>query len=167
MSAFASLVFGYFFFWTVNEDFPPDPSPGPGLVWPLIAMGLVLGAWALTLLARRWNRRERPGAFYLGLGLAALLAVAGALALMAGPHFSGLDPTRHVYPATVWVLVLWAVIHLGIGLVMQLYCIARRLAGLMTPEHDIDIHNVALYWHFMAVTVVVTVAVIAGFPLLD
>src|SRR5690606_7680879 len=26
MTAFASLVFGYFFFWTVHEDFPADPS---------------------------------------------------------------------------------------------------------------------------------------------
>ena len=48
---------------------------------------------------------------------------------------------------------------------MQLYCLARRLAGCMTARYDIDITNVALYWHFNAITVVVTVAVIAGFPL--
>ena len=48
---------------------------------------------------------------------------------------------------------------------MQLYCVARRLAGRMTARYDIDITNVALYWHFTAITVVVTVAVIAGFPL--
>jgi hypothetical protein len=35
----------------------------------------------------------------------------------------------------------------------------------MTAEHDIDIHNVTLYWHFVAITVLVTVATIAGFPL--
>jgi cytochrome c oxidase subunit I+III len=34
----------------------------------------------------------------------------------------------------------------------------------MTARHDIDIANVVLYWHFVAVTVVMTVAVIAGFP---
>jgi cytochrome c oxidase subunit I+III len=28
-----------------------------------------------------------------------------------------------------------------------------------------DIVNVALYWHFAALTAVITVAVIAGFPL--
>jgi cytochrome c oxidase subunit I+III len=48
---------------------------------------------------------------------------------------------------------------------MLLYCLARRLAGRMTARHDIDMTNVALYWHFCTVTVVITVAVIAGFPL--
>jgi cytochrome c oxidase subunit I+III len=42
---------------------------------------------------------------------------------------------------------------------------ARRMAGRMTARYDIDIVNVALYWHFSAMTVVITVAVIAGFPL--
>lgn len=35
----------------------------------------------------------------------------------------------------------------------------------MTAQHDIDVANVALYWHFCTITVVVTVAVVAGFPL--
>jgi cytochrome c oxidase subunit I+III len=48
--------------------------------------------------------------------------------------------------------------------VMQAYCMARRLAGRMTARHDIDITNVALYWHFNALTAAVTVAVVAGFP---
>ena len=34
----------------------------------------------------------------------------------------------------------------------------------MTAVHDADIHNVALYWHFVVITVVVTVAVVAAFP---
>jgi cytochrome c oxidase subunit I+III len=78
---------------------------------------------------------------------------------------SDLDPASHVYPAMVWVLVLWTVIHIAVGVVMQLYCMARRMAGRMTARYDIDIANVALYWHFSAITVAITIAVIAGFPL--
>jgi cytochrome c oxidase subunit I+III len=36
----------------------------------------------------------------------------------------------------------------------------------MTSQHDQDIVNVTLYWHFVAFKVFITVAVIAGFPLL-
>ena len=165
LTAFVCLVFGYFFFWTIHEDFPPDPSPGPGLFWPSTAAVSLLGAWALTLFARRWNRRDRALGFYVGLLLAAALAVAGGAALLTGPWVSGLDPASHVYPATVWLLVIWTAGHVAVGLIMQLYCVARRLAGRMTARHDIDITNVALYWHFTALTVVITVAVIAGFPL--
>jgi cytochrome c oxidase subunit I+III len=96
---------------------------------------------------------------------AAALTLAGGAALFAGPWTTGLDPTAHVYPAIVWILVLWTMLHVGLGLVMQLYCVARRLAGRMTRRYDADICNVLLYWHFMALTVVITVAVIAGFPL--
>ena len=92
-------------------------------------------------------------------------AIAGAAALIAGPWFTGLDPKSHVYPATVWILVIWTAVQAGVGVIMLLYCIARRLAGRMTARYDIDINNVALYWHFTALTAALTVAVIAGFPL--
>ncbi len=125
----------------------------------------LLAAWGLTLLARRWNRHDQGMAFYFGLLTAFLLSLSGGVALLAGPWFSGLDPQSHVYPATVWLLALWTVCHVAIGMFMQLYCVVRRLAGRMSARHDGDITNVALYWHFVALTVVMTVAVIAGFPL--
>jgi cytochrome c oxidase subunit I+III len=165
LTAFISLVFGYFFYWTARDDFPPKPFPGPDVLWPVIAGVLLIGAWALTLLARRWNRHDQALAFYFGLVIALLLGLAGSAALLAGPWISKLDPQSHVYAATVWVLVLWAVVHVVVGMLMQLYCIARRMAGRMTARRDGDITNVALYWHFTALTAVITVAVIAGFPL--
>jgi cytochrome c oxidase subunit I+III len=76
-----------------------------------------------------------------------------------------MDPTVHAYASIVWVLVLWTVVQAAVGALMQLYCAARRLAGRMTARHDIDVCNVALYWHFVAVTAAITVAVVAGFPL--
>jgi cytochrome c oxidase subunit I+III len=45
--------------------------------------------------------------------------------------------------------------------------VARRVAGRMTARFEIDIVNTALYWHFVAITMVVTLAVIAGFPLVS
>jgi cytochrome c oxidase subunit I+III len=165
MTAFISLVFGYFFYWTVRADFLPGPSAGPGVFWPSVAVVLLLASWALTVLARHWNRRDRSAVFYAALLSAPLLGAAGSAALIAGPWLTGLDPKTHVYPAIVWVLVLWTVTHVAAGLIMQFYCVARRLAGRMSSRHDIDITNVALYWHFMAITAVITVAVIAGFPL--
>jgi len=165
MTAFICLVFGYFFYWTIHEDFPPASATGPGVFWPGVAAGLLTGAWALTALARRWNKRDRAMGFYAGLLTAGALAVAGGAALIAGPWLTGLDPKSHVYPAIVWALVIWTAFHIGLGVIMQGYCLARRLAGRMTARHDIDIANVTLYWHFTVITVVITVAVIAGFPL--
>ncbi|MBI2386741.1 MAG: cytochrome c oxidase subunit I [Elusimicrobia bacterium] len=165
LTAFASLVFGYFFYWTLRPDFPPKDSAGPGVFWPCLGAGLVLGSWALTSLAARWNRRGRARSYYAGLAAAFALGLAGAGALAAGPRLTGLDPTKDVYAATVWVLALWTALHVAAGGLMQLYCLARGLTGRLTARHDMDIVNTALYWHFALITTVVTVAVISGFPL--
>ncbi|GGK21145.1 cytochrome c oxidase subunit I [Salinarimonas ramus] len=166
-TAFAGLVFGYYFFWTVHPQFPPAGADGPGTFWPLVSLGLLALAWAATLAARGLIRREHRGGGIAALALGALSTIAGVAALAAGPWLTGMDPTVHAYEATVWVLVLWTGIHGAIGLVMQLYCIARAAAGRLTARRDIDIANVALYWHFMLATIAVTVATIAGFPLLS
>jgi cytochrome c oxidase subunit I+III len=165
ISAFACLVFGYFFYWTLRPDFPPAHSSGPGIFWPVSAAVLLLGAWGLTLLARRWNKQNWAAGFYAGLSAAALLAFGGGAALLAGPMMTQMDPASHVYAAIVWLLILWTSAQVLVGVILQLYCIARRMARRMTSQYDIDICNVALYWHFTVITVVITVAIIAGFPL--
>jgi cytochrome c oxidase subunit I+III len=162
LTAFLCIVFGYLFFWTVHDDFPPAASPGPGTLWPVVGGLAVLAAWALTVVARRANRRGRSCA--LPLLAAATLAIAGGLALLAGPWRGGLDPTSHVYPATVWLMVGWTVAHVALGILLHGYCLARRAARRLTPKHDADLVNVTLYWHFVAITAAITVAVIAGFP---
>jgi cytochrome c oxidase subunit I+III len=164
-TAFIAVVFGYFFFWTIHDDFPPHPSAGPGVFWPATAGVLVSGSWGLTLLCRRWNRRSRTMRFYIASLAAVIFAAGGGAALLAGPWTSGLDPASHVYPATVWILVIWTAAQVAVGIIMQLYCLARRMADRMTPRHDADMVNVELYWHFTEVTAVITIAVTAGFPL--
>jgi cytochrome c oxidase subunit I+III len=160
-----SLVFGYFFYWTLRDDFPPDPAPGPGVFWPLVAAGLLAAAWLLTVLSFRWNRRDWTPGYYAALLAAVVAAALGAAALVAGPWTTNLQPARGVYAATVWLLVDWTALHVAIGVLMQIYCVARRLAGRLTHRYDAELANVVLYWHFTAITVAITIAVIAGFPL--
>jgi len=165
MSAFFSLVFGYFFFWTVHENFPPAGMDGPGVFWPSVAGAAGLAAWALMLAARRLNAMGSAMGLRAAIAVSVVLAALGAAALLYAPWVTELNPTLHSYPAIVWVLVLWTALHIALGMLMQLYCLARSFAGLLTTRYDIDIHNVVLYWHFAAITVAVTVAVIAFFPL--
>ena len=166
MTAFVSLAFGYLFYWMSRPDFLAGFA-GPGTTWPTIALVLAILAWLLTLAARRANGRDQSAGFYAAIGAGVLLAAGAAAALVYAPILTGLNPERHVYPAIVWTLVIWTVAHLAAGILMQLYCAARRLAGRMSAKHDIDIVNVTLYWHFAAIMSLITVALIAGFPLLS
>ena len=162
-TAFASLVFGYFFYWTIHADFTAGLA-GPGWEWPMAALALFAGAWAATFAARELNARGSTGGMRLALLAGVLLAVAGSAAAFAGPWTYAMQPTVHVYPAIVWVLVIWVMVHAAVGIIMQLYCLARSLAGRLTSEHDMEMHVVALYWHFLAITALITFAVVGLFP---
>src|SRR5690606_35432102 len=35
-TAFVSLIFGYFFYWTIHKDFTAGIT-GPGILWPMVA----------------------------------------------------------------------------------------------------------------------------------
>lgn len=161
-TAFASLIFGYFFYWTVHDHYTAA-SAGPGVFWPMVALALYLVAWGLTILARELNAKG-PFGCRLALVAGAITTIAASLAGLAGPYLCGMDPTSNVYPATVWVIAIWTVTHGAVGVVMQFYCLARSLTGRMTAEYDQDIRNVTLYWHFMAFTAVVTFVVLGLFP---
>ncbi|MEZ6090320.1 MAG: cytochrome c oxidase subunit I [Pirellulaceae bacterium] len=165
ITAFISLIFGYFFYWTVHDDFPPPGAVGPGWLWPVASLICGTLAWGTTLAARSLNRREQGFGFYASSILAVMLSLAAAAALFAGPWLHDMNPTSHAYQAIVWVLVGWTMLHFVAGVVMHLYCMARRVAGRMTHEFDADIVNVTLYWHFVLLTVWITVLTIAGFPL--
>ena len=162
-TAFASLIFGYFFFWTIHEDFTGGLA-GPGMFWPMMALLLFAGAWVVTFGAREANRRGGVNAARMLCLAGALLASAACGAALAGPSMTGMNPTSHVYPAIVWILVIWVALHGVVGIIMQLYCLARSIAGRLTPQHDMELHNVALYWHFMLVTALITFIVIGLFP---
>ncbi len=162
-TAFASLVFGYFFFWTIHADFTGGLA-GPGMFWPLAALALFALSWGATLAAREFNRRGGIAYARILLLSGALLTLAASAAGLAGPWAHAMDPTAHVYPAIVWILVIWVAVHGALGFIMQLYCLARSLAGRLTARHDMDLHNVTLYWHFMLVTAGVTFIVVGLFP---
>ncbi|WP_182866854.1 cytochrome c oxidase subunit I [Stieleria mannarensis] len=165
MTAFISLVFGYFFYWTIQEDFPPQDSTGPGWIWPIAALLAITLVWSAVMAARQFNRQNRGSMFYGALVCGIALSLTGGWALLMGPATHAMDPTSHVYPAIVWVLVIWTTLHVVVGIVMQLYCAARRMAGKMTARYDADIVNVTLYWHFIFLTTLITCLVIAGFPM--
>ena len=165
-TAFVGLIFGYYYFFTIHADFPPPATFGPGVLWPSVALLLFVAAWAAALVARISNRAGRVGTARALMAAGTLVSLGASAALLWGPFVTGLDPTAHVYPATVWVLAIWTAIHGGVGSLMLGYCLARSFAGRLTPRYDIDLSNVALYWHFMGGTALLTVATLAFFPML-
>jgi cytochrome c oxidase subunit I+III len=164
-TAYVSVLFGYYFFWTVAEEWPP-PMIGeldlliPALAFPFLLLAGGLIRWAVVAL-----RTAEIGRFKLAvwLGIACLLAFGGLeLLWLLGAE---LDPTAHSYPAIIWTIFLYLLLHVGLCVVMGLYVLARFLAGRLAPGYDIDLRNVALFWYFIVVMGVLAMATVHLFPL--
>ena len=163
-TAFASLIFGYFFYWTSKTDFPPPGYDAP-VGWSLaVATVLIAMSWALTLFARSANQAGRKVAARNALVLAPLAALSGLGMMLWSVMTAGLDPVSHVYPAMIWAITIWTVVHIGAGAIAQFYCVAGSVSGKLTPEHDADLRNVTLLWHFIGLTAVITALVIGVLP---
>jgi len=163
-TAFSGLVFGYYFFWTVHADFPPPDAMGPGVFWPMTALALTAAGWGATVVARGIHASGRVGPARALLAVALVATLGSAVAGLAGPWTTGLDPKSHVYPAIVWTLAIWTAVHAGIGGIAQAYTLARSLAGKMTPAYDADLRNITVYLHFLLFTGIVAYATIGLFP---
>ena len=153
-TAFASLVFGFFFYWTARPDFitiGADHATGAAVA---LGVTLFVVSWAATVLAREVNKRSHITLARLALALAATCTVGGAGLIILS--VLDLEPTTHVYPATMWALMVWLVAHSVLGVIMQLYALAGSIFGKMTPQYDADLCNVTLFWHFMVLTALVT-----------
>lgn len=162
MTAFASLIFGVFFYWTARPDFPPPGAEHPAGLLVLAAAILYLAAWGATYAARGLNGQgaRQTARALLCAGPLAAAGGAGCLVLCV----QGMEPSTHVYPAILWGLVIWAVVHTIAGVIMQLYCVAGITFGKLTPRYDADLWNTALFWHFLLITGIVTCAVLGLFP---
>ncbi len=163
-TAFASLVFGVFFYWTARPDFPPSGASHADLTLVMLAAAALVSAWALTIGAREANRRSMTTAARIGLAAGPVMGLVGVGLLAASLLGPGLDPTAHVYPAMMWALAVWIAAHTLVGTIMQFYCLAGSIFGKLTPDYDADLWNVTLYWHFLVLMACVAAAMIGFFP---
>ncbi|WP_265499690.1 cytochrome c oxidase subunit I [Paracoccus beibuensis] len=159
-TAFSSLVFSVFFYWTASTQFPPQGAGFANPVLMAIGTGLVVASWALTA----WARRDAGRGAMAALAVAMLAACAGGGVLILALWLPDMDPTAHVYPAMMWALVVWVIVHLIAGVVLQGYCLAGLAFGKITRRYDAPLWNSLLFWHFLCLTVLVTGAMVAIAP---
>jgi len=162
--AFTSLIFGVFFYWTSGNDFPPPNATlaNTGLV--VLAMVLLILSWLLTLAARQANRVGGKNRARNYLSIAPLIAAGGIYAFLESIRINELDPTSHVYPVVVWALVVWTIAHSVAGIVMQTYCALQLAFKRVDRHHDAPLCNITIFWHFHAISVLATAALIGLLP---
>jgi cytochrome c oxidase subunit I+III len=157
---FASLVYSYFYLWTVAEVWPP-PGYRPILEVPaLVGAVLLLACLPAAVAAQRGASSGRPGLALTGLTLTiALFAAAlgaGFLAYIGFPF--ALD--SHAYAAAVGSLALCLGLHILLALGSAAFATARVLAVGMTREHSLAVRVAALFAFYTVLQGAIVYAVI-------
>jgi len=99
--------------------------------------------------------------------LLAVVVVGASIAILYGgpwPGRLGIDPTRHAYGASVWMLLGWAGLHLGIVGVMAARCVARLALGMLDSWRCVTLRVCLLWWRYITAATALILALVAGFP---
>jgi cytochrome c oxidase subunit I+III len=103
----------------------------------------------------------------MSAGLLAFSAVLGMGALAAGYAFAtamALAPTAHAYSAIVATLLGFAAAHVGMGILMALWCIARIAAGLLYPGHTMTVQLCCGWWRLTLLSGLLVLLILTGYP---
>jgi cytochrome c oxidase subunit I+III len=160
----AMACFSYVFLWSRRPDLwqaPPDLASLPLTLGLLAVAGL--GGWAGQG-ALKLDRPRSP-MIAAGLMLVAAVAAGGAWAAEAWAWWdSGLRPDASSQGATVFALLAWQGLFVGICLLMGPFALLRWLFGHLSPERPATFELIALFLAFTALQGGVTTLLVRLFP---
>jgi heme/copper-type cytochrome/quinol oxidase subunit 3 len=156
---FGTLIASYFYLRLQAPEWPPVGVEEPAVALPVLLTGALVLTTAPMLLAGRATARGQRGTAWL-LVLAATVVQAGYLAWQAILYFDDLSafaPDDHAYGSIYFTLLGVHHVHVAIGLVLNVWVLARLAAGL-TSYRVLTVRVVALYWLFVNAVAVAVVA---------
>ncbi len=161
---FGSLLFTYFYLWTAWPDAWPSAPFLEARLPMVVGLVLLLASSAAMAYAKRANQRAQRSGFWLGIITAFVFGVAFLIYLIPLFARADLDPTRHGFDASVWAVMGYHFFHVCIALLLAGYSMARVVVGHLTPRHDTDLRNTALFWHYTTGTGILALLAVFLFP---
>jgi cytochrome c oxidase subunit I+III len=159
-----SMVFSYFYLWSVQPDRWPPPGAGdPSALHTLGVLAFYAGSAMLLLIADRL--------LHGGPGWSFAAALGGVITLLAGALWmdlsfwlrAGVVPTESSYGASLFTFgLLNGVLAFALAL-MAAFLIARRLTGRLDAVRRLGFDVTWLFCGFALVQGVLTVALTHGF----
>jgi cytochrome c oxidase subunit I+III len=160
-SIFASMVFAFFYFWTLA----PQGFPPPGLALPdATSLWFAALAWLASAAAmgaaNRTLAHNARGVFHAVLGLAIVLSWLALAANLQALWAVGLRPQLHAFAAITYTLVAWQGLHAVLLTAMGGYTLARSAARLVDAVRRNTFDNTRIFWYYCAAQALATIGVL-------
>ncbi len=159
---FASLVFSYFYLWTVSPHVWPAALPGAGYALASAAL-LALSSGAIAY-ASSALRAGRLWPVRVAL-MAAMPLLAGAFGIdLWGQWQSGLRPTVSSYGAVVYTFSVLQGQYVAALLIMGCYTLARSWTGRLDGRRRATFDSTMVLWHYAVAQGLVALTVVHAVP---
>lgn len=149
-TVFASLVFAYFYLWTVTlSGWPPSgvelPASGASIA---AAAGWAASSVAMESVNRTLRANVSRTAFGARLIIALILMWAAFSFNFLALWNTNVRPQAHAYGAVIYTMLAWQALHVVLLTLMAGYTLARSWAGLLNAERRSTFDNTRLMWHY-------------------
>lgn len=161
---FISLLFAYYYLWTVSPQWPPAQYRDIGLLLPAAAFALLLLAGLAACLAEARIRAVRSG---WAQALYATAAVGGVLFIVLqvlALQDSAVSAKAHAYGALLHTISGFQIVHVFIAIVMALFALLRVRHGYLHHTRPGEGKVVSLFWQYTMLQWLLGFATIHVFP---
>ena len=149
---FVLLLASYFYIRAHSADgWPQGGAEEPKLLRPAIMTVLLMASSVPAYLAEHSAKRGRQRRLLLSLALTLALGTV-FLALQAWEFSDSLEkmtPQDSAYASLFYTVTGVHGAHVALGLLLLTWTIGMALAGKFSPERNLGVQNVSLYWHFV------------------
>jgi cytochrome c oxidase subunit I+III len=147
---FASLVFSYFYLWTITTaQWPPPQFELPVLAASAVsAVNWIVSSAGIGLANRVLRGSQSKTAFSLAIFAAFAAAAAALLFNFNALWDSGARPVEHAYAAVTYTLLAWQGLHVILLMLMGGYAVARAWAGKLDSVRRSVFDNTRLMFHY-------------------
>ena len=162
---FISLLFSYYFLWTVSQQWPPPGFRDISLVLPIAAFtSLLIAGGAATWAASRMRRGQSGGA-QLAYLAAAVFGIAFIALQVAALLTADVSAKEHAYGALLYTISGFQVVHVGAAVLMAGFGLMRVRRGYLHPERPGEGKVIALFWQYTMLQWALGFATIHVFPM--
>ncbi|SCZ60333.1 cytochrome c oxidase subunit I [Thiohalomonas denitrificans] len=162
---FASLLFAYYFLWTVSPPWPPSFLKVEATMnAPLLALLLPIAGTLILWIAVAANRRGAYRRFQLGLAVTFVLGAAYPFLMLGWLADAYPERGGHVYLSLVHFLHGYLWFHLFISLAAIGFAIARSWKGHIDSERRLEVDVATGLWHYAVGVALIVYAVVFVSP---
>jgi heme/copper-type cytochrome/quinol oxidase subunit 3 len=150
VSAFASLIAGYFYVrFVTSTTWPPPGDPLPKLLLSSVMTGVLVVSVAPMALADLGLKAGSRPRLLLGAFTTALLGAAFVVLEIFewAEELAGSWPTKNAYGSFFYVLTGYHVVHIALGVLALLLLVVATLAGRVRSAHHVWVRVFALFWY--------------------